>query len=73
MHFTIPKKILILDTYRNANVMLIVSKCWLVLVLTLPRDCVTGRSTAAPQQCQMHITSPMTATSSPLLTPAPAC
>ena len=36
-----------LDTYRNANVMLIVSKCWLVLVLTLPRDCVTGRSTAA--------------------------
>ena len=47
MHFTIPKKILILDTYRNANVMLIVSKCWLVLVLTLPRDCVTGRSTAA--------------------------
>ena len=47
MHFTIPKKILILDTYRNANVMLIVSKCWLVLVLTLPRDCVTGRSTSA--------------------------
>ena len=29
--------------------MLILTKCWLVLVLTLPRDCVTGRSTAAPQ------------------------
>ena len=27
--------------------MLILTKCWLVLVLTLPRDCVTGRSTAA--------------------------
>ena len=36
-----------LDTYRNVKVMLIVSKCWLVLVLTLPRDCVTGRSTTA--------------------------